>query len=90
MGYRPVAVAEPPRTFDCERIMAGPIRRRHEAVDYAAIERMFPPPPEYFETAWFDPPEVIERRQLARLKERALTTYGKLVWGLPVHQDPMV
>ena len=22
--------------------------------------------------------------------ERALTTYGKLVWGLPVHQDPMV
>ena len=55
--------------------MAGPIRRRHEAVDYAAIERMFPPPPEYFETAWFDPPELIQRRLLARLKERALTTY---------------
>src|SRR5215207_8682807 len=55
--------------------MAGPIRRRHEAVDYAAIERMFPPPPEYFETAWFDPPELIQRRLLARLQERALTTY---------------
>ena len=55
--------------------MAGPIRRRHEAVDYAAIERMFPPPPEYFETAWFDPPELTQRRLLARLKERALTTY---------------
>jgi 3-hydroxy-9,10-secoandrosta-1,3,5(10)-triene-9,17-dione monooxygenase len=22
--------------------------------------------------------------------ERALTTYGKLAWGLPIHQDPMV
>src|SRR5688500_8639822 len=55
--------------------MAGPIRRRHEAVDYAAIERMFPPTPEYFETAWFDPPELIQRRLLARLQERALTTY---------------
>jgi phenylacetate-CoA ligase len=55
--------------------MAGPIRRRHEAVDYAAIERMYPPPPEYFETAWFDPPELIQRRQLARLRERALTAY---------------
>ena len=40
-------------------VMAGAIRRRHEAVDFAAIERMFPPPPEYFETAWFDPPDVI-------------------------------
>ncbi len=53
--------------------MAGAIRRRHEAVDFAAIERMFPPPPEYFETAWFDPPDVIEHRQLARLRERAHT-----------------
>src|SRR6266508_6246679 len=51
--------------------MAGSIRRRHEAVDFAAIERMFPPPPEYFESAWFDPPEVIEHRQLARLRARA-------------------
>jgi phenylacetate-CoA ligase len=32
---------------------------------------MFPPPPEYFESAWFDPPEVIEHRQLARLRARA-------------------
>jgi phenylacetate-CoA ligase len=51
------------------------IRRRHEAVDFAAIERMYPPPPEYFESAWFDPPEVIERRQLARLQQRAQTAH---------------
>ena len=55
--------------------MAGAIRRRHEAVDYAAIERMFPPPPEYFESAWFDDPDLIQRRQLARLRERALAAY---------------
>jgi phenylacetate-CoA ligase len=55
--------------------MAGPIRRRHEAVDFAAIERMFPPPPEYFEAAWYDPPEVIAHKQLARLRERVHTAY---------------
>jgi phenylacetate-CoA ligase len=56
--------------------MAAGIRRRHEAVDYDAIERMFPPPPEYYESAWFDPPDVIERRLLARLRERAHTAYA--------------
>jgi phenylacetate-CoA ligase len=56
--------------------MSFAMRRRHNAVDYAAIERMFPPPPEYFETAWFDSPEVTQRKQLARLKERALTAYN--------------
>lgn len=53
----------------------GLIRRRHEAVDYTAIERLFPPPPEYFESAWFDPPEVIARKQLTRLQDRAWSAY---------------
>jgi phenylacetate-CoA ligase len=48
------------------------IRRPFEAVDYDAIVRLFPPPPEYFETAWYDPPDLIEHKQLARLKQRAL------------------
>ena len=48
------------------------IRRPFEAVDYEAIVRLFPPPPEYFETAWYDPPDVIEHKQLARLQQRAL------------------
>ena len=34
--------------------MAQGIRRPHEAVDFAAIERMYPPPPEYFETAYYE------------------------------------
>jgi len=55
--------------------MSFAMRRRHNAVDYAAIERMFPPPPEYYETSWFDPPEVTQRKQLTRLKERALMAY---------------
>ncbi len=55
--------------------MSVGIRRRHQAVDYEAIERMFPPPPEYFETAWLDPPELIEHKQLVRLKERAHAAY---------------
>lgn len=53
----------------------GTIRRRHEAVDYAAIERLFPPPPEYFESAWFDTPEVTSRKQLTRLQDRAQAAY---------------
>jgi hypothetical protein len=28
------------------------IRRPFEAVDYEEIVRLFPPPPEYFESAW--------------------------------------
>jgi phenylacetate-CoA ligase len=48
------------------------IRRPFEAVDYQAIMRLFPPPPEYFETSWYDPPDVIEHKQLARLQQRAL------------------
>ena len=52
--------------------MSTGIRRPFEAVDYDAIMRLFPPPPEYFESSWYDPPDVIEHKQLARLKQRAL------------------
>src|SRR5688572_4960624 len=55
--------------------MAQGIRRPHEAVDFAAIERLYPPPPEYFEGAYFDDRETIERRQLARLIDKAWRTY---------------
>ena len=40
------------------------IRRPHEAVDYAALERLYPPPPEYFETSWLDDRERIEANLL--------------------------
>jgi phenylacetate-CoA ligase len=53
----------------------GLLRRRHEAVDYGAIERMFPPPPEYFESAWLDPPELTHHKQLVRLQDRARAAY---------------
>ena len=53
----------------------GHFRRRHQAVDYGAIERMFPPPPEYFESAWFDSLEVIAHKQLTRLQDRAWSAY---------------
>jgi phenylacetate-CoA ligase len=55
--------------------MAQGIRRPHEAVDFAAIERMYPPPPEYFETAFYDGRDSIERRQLARLQDKAWRAY---------------
>ncbi len=48
-------------------------RRPFEAVDYGEIVRAYPPPPEYFDTAWSAPPEEIERVQLERLQARALT-----------------
>jgi phenylacetate-CoA ligase len=60
-----------------------PVRRerpemtRHpwQAVDMDAVVRRFPPPPDYFETAWFDEPDTIARRQLVRLRERAWQAY---------------
>ena len=55
--------------------MPAGIRRPHEVVDYDALVREFPPPPEYFETRWLDEPEVIEERQLRRLRERAQAAY---------------
>ena len=47
-------------------------RRPREAVDFDRLEAMYPPPPEYFETAWLDDPETIERKQLERLQARAI------------------
>jgi phenylacetate-CoA ligase len=51
------------------------IRRPHEAVDYDALTRMYPPAPEYFETAYTDSREQIEAKQLARVQDRALRAY---------------
>jgi phenylacetate-CoA ligase len=48
------------------------IRRPFAAVDYEQLVRTYPPPPEYFETAWFTPPDQIEAIQLARLRQRAV------------------
>ena len=62
--------------------MAQGIRRPHEAIDFAAIERMYPPPPEYFETAYFEDRETIERKQLARLIDRAWRAYE-----IPFHRN---
>jgi phenylacetate-CoA ligase len=53
------------------------MRRPWQAVDMEEVVRRFPPPPEYFETAWFDDPEKIQRTQLARLQARALAA-GKV------------
>jgi phenylacetate-CoA ligase len=61
--------------------MAGGLRRPHEAVDLAAVERMYPPPPEYFETAYHASPEAIERTQLARLVDKAWRAYD-----IPFHR----
>ncbi len=47
-------------------------RRPREAVDFDLLEAMYPPPPEYYETAWLDDPETIERKQLERLQARAV------------------
>ena len=55
--------------------MARGLRRPHEAVDYDELVRAYPPPPEYFEEAWYEPRETIERRQLARLRQRAQLAY---------------
>lgn len=52
--------------------MSVGIRRPHQAVDHEEIARLFPPPPEYFESRWFDEPDQIDRLKLARVKDRAL------------------
>ena len=52
--------------------MSVGIRRPFEAVDYDELIKAYPPPPEYFETAWLAPLDEIERVQLARLRARAL------------------
>lgn len=55
--------------------MAGSFRRPFEAVDYPALMRAYEPPPDYFESGYYAGPEEIERRQLARLRDRADRAY---------------
>ncbi|HEY2301762.1 MAG TPA: hypothetical protein VGH66_07705 [Acidimicrobiales bacterium] len=56
--------------------MPGGIRRHYEALDYAELARQYPPPPEYYESAYYDEPEVVQRRQLVRLKDKVWRTYS--------------
>jgi phenylacetate-CoA ligase len=58
-----------------EVAMAHGIRRPHEAADRAAIERLYPPPPEYFASAYFDDPHAIAHKQLSRLIDKAWRAY---------------
>jgi phenylacetate-CoA ligase len=51
------------------------LRRPFDAVDYSDVARLFPPPPEYFEEAWYETPEEIDRRKLSRLRDRADRAY---------------
>jgi phenylacetate-CoA ligase len=51
------------------------IRRPYQAVDCDELARLYPPPPEYFEAAYFETPEAILRKQLARLRDRAQRAY---------------
>ena len=55
--------------------MAIGIRRPWDAVDFDELARLFPPPPDYFEHAWFQPPEVIDRIKLSRMRHRADQAY---------------
>ncbi|MGF0313426.1 phenylacetate--CoA ligase family protein [Rhodococcus sp. IEGM1428] len=58
------------------------IRRPFESVDYSAVAQLFPPPPEYFETRWFEEPEVIDARKISRLRDRAERAYR-----IPFHRN---
>jgi phenylacetate-CoA ligase len=51
--------------------MSQGIRRPWEAVDISTAARLYPPPPEYFETVYYEEPDVIEHKQLIRLQEKA-------------------
>ncbi len=51
------------------------VRQPWNAVDFAELARLFPPPPEYFERAWFADPEEIDRVKLSRLRDRADRAY---------------
>ena len=52
--------------------MSERFRRPWEVVDFDAVVAAYPPPPEYFATAWLAPPDEIERIQLERLRARAV------------------
>jgi phenylacetate-CoA ligase len=55
--------------------MTQGVRHPWQSVDYDEIVRAYPPAPEYYETTFFDDPESIGRRQLQRLKDRAMSAY---------------
>ena len=51
--------------------MAIGLRRPWDAVDFDELARLFPPPPDYFERAWFAAPEEIDRVKVVRARHRA-------------------
>jgi phenylacetate-CoA ligase len=51
------------------------VRRPWDAVDFDELARLFPPPPEYFEHAWFVEPDEIDRVKLSRARDRADRAY---------------
>jgi len=55
--------------------MSQGLRRPWQAVDYDAVQRLYPPPPEYYETAWYASADEIAHTQLSRLKEKAWYAY---------------
>ena len=55
--------------------MSRGLKRPHEAVDYAELQRAYPPPPEYFDHSYKEGRDAIEARQLSRLRARALSAY---------------
>jgi phenylacetate-CoA ligase len=60
-------------------------RRPWEAVDYAELTRSFPPPPDYFESLFYAPPEELDRIKLARMQHRARRAakipFYRRLWG---------
>ena len=49
----------------------GSVRRPRDAVDFDRLEELYPPAPQYFDTAWLDDPATIEayaedRRRMGR------------------------
>lgn len=59
------------REQEGEGTMSAGIRRPDQAVDFEALARLYPPPPHYFETTFYEPRDVIEHKQLTRLRDRA-------------------
>ena len=55
--------------------MTEKIRRAFEVVDYQALMQAHVPAPEYFDSDFYRDPEAIEKRQLERLKARAVSAY---------------
>src|SRR5262249_6359264 len=70
-GTTPSTCTGSPPTTSRRHERRAMIRRPYAAVDYEALIRAYPPPPEYFEAAWFAPPNEIEAVQLTRLRQRA-------------------